>query len=118
MRSEVRKIHYEVTQTRNLLSHSVFLSLFFFFKFWPLQEACGIIVSQIPDLKPGIKSTPLAVEVQSLNPVDHAAAAAAKSLQSCLTLCDPIVGSPLGSPVPVILQARTLEWVAISFSNA
>ena len=46
-----------------------------------------------------------------------AAAAAAKSLQSCPTLCDPIDGSPPGSPVPGILQARTLEWVAISFSN-
>ena len=45
-------------------------------------------------------------------------AAAAKSLQSCLTLCDPIDGSPPGSSVPAILQARTLEWVAISFSNA
>ena len=50
-------------------------------------------------------------------------AAAAKSLQSCPTLCDPIDGSPIdgsppGSPVPGILQARTLEWVAISFSNA
>ena len=45
------------------------------------------------------------------------AAAAAKSLQSCQTLCDPIDGSPPGSPVPGILQARTLEWVAISFSN-
>jgi len=44
--------------------------------------------------------------------------AAAKSLQSCLTLCDPIDGSPTGSPVPGILQARTLEWVAISFFNA
>ena len=42
----------------------------------------------------------------------------AKSLQSCPTLCDPIAGSPPGSPVPGILQARTLEWVAISFSNA
>ena len=42
----------------------------------------------------------------------------AKSLQSCLTLCDPIDSSPPGSPVPGILQARTLEWVAISFSNA
>ena len=42
----------------------------------------------------------------------------AKSLQSCLTLCDPIDGSPPGSPVPGILQARTLEWIAISFSNA
>ena len=45
-------------------------------------------------------------------------AAAAKSLQSCPTLCDPIDGSPPGSPVPGILQVRTLEWVAISFSNA
>ena len=47
-----------------------------------------------------------------------AAAAAAKSLQSCPTLCDPRDGSPPGSPFPGILQARTLEWVAISFSNA
>ena len=47
-----------------------------------------------------------------------AAAPAAKSLQSCPTLCDPIDGSPPGSPVPGILQARTLEWAAISFSNA
>ena len=44
-------------------------------------------------------------------------AAAAKSLQSCPTLCDPIDGSPPGSPVPGILQARTLEWVTISFSK-
>ena len=49
---------------------------------------------------------------------DFAAAAAAKSLQSGPTLCDPIDGSPPGSAVPGILQARTLEWVAISFSNA
>ena len=47
-----------------------------------------------------------------------AAAAAAKLLQSCPTLCDPIDGSPPGSPVPGILQARTLEWVAILFTNA
>ena len=45
-------------------------------------------------------------------------AATAKSLQLCPTLCDPIDGSPPGSPVPGILQARTLAWVAISFSNA
>ena len=50
--------------------------------------------------------------------IQTTAAAAAKSLQSCLTLCDPIDGSPPGSPVPEFLQARTLEWVAISFSNA
>ena len=55
------------------------------------------------------------------SPVDtlgHVPAAVAKSLQSCPTLCDPIDSSPPGSPVPGILQARTLEWVAISFSNA
>ena len=57
------------------------------------------------------------------SPIPHpaaaaAAAAAAKSLQLCPTLCDPIDGSPPGSPIPGILQARTLEWVAISFSNA
>ena len=60
---------------------------------------------------------------QKLKRIQHnqssfAAAAAAKSLQLCLTLCDPIDGSPPGSPIPGILQARTLEWVAISFSNA
>ena len=48
--------------------------------------------------------------------IEYAAAAAAKSLQSCPTLCDPIDSSPPGSPVPGILQARTLEWVAIAFS--
>ena len=54
------------------------------------------------------------------SPLDSkaAAATAAKSLQSCPTLCDPIGDSPLGSPVPGILQARTQDWVAISFSNA
>ena len=51
-------------------------------------------------------------------PPEPAAAAAAKSLQSCPTLCDPIDGSPPGSPFPGILQATILEWVAISFSNA
>ena len=50
--------------------------------------------------------------------VEHHAAAAAKSLQLCLTLCDPIDGSPPGSSVPEILQARILEWVTVSFSNA
>ena len=50
--------------------------------------------------------------------VNFKSLSAAKSLQSYLTLCDPIDGSPPGSPIPGILQARTLEWVAISFSNA
>ena len=56
--------------------------------------------------------------VPSLYPHLSTAAAAAKLLQSCPTLCDPIDGSPPGSAIPGILQARTLEWVAISFSNA
>ena len=57
-------------------------------------------------------------ELKSLLMKVKAAATAAKSLQSCPTLCDPIDSSPSGSTVPGILQARTLEWVAISFSNA
>ena len=60
-------------------------------------------------------------QVQSLSPLEKgmsAAAAAAKLLQSCPTLCDPIDGGPPGPPIPGILQARTLEWVAISLSNA
>ena len=60
----------------------------------------------------------LARKVQGPADMRNAAAAAAKSLQSCPTLCDPIDGSPPGSAVPGILQAGTLEWVAISFSNA
>ena len=57
--------------------------------------------------------------LQELNEIEFlATAAAAKSLQSCPTLCNPRDGSPPGSPVPGILQARTLEWVAISSSNA
>ena len=55
-------------------------------------------------------------ELTSPDPTPPSAAAAAKSLQSCPTLCNPIDGSPPGSPVPGILQARILEWVAISFS--
>ena len=60
----------------------------------------------------------LTLKLQYSRLYSAAAAAAAKSLQSCLTLCDPIDGSPPGSPVAGILQARTLEWVATSFSNA
>ena len=61
--------------------------------------------------------TKLLLELEQFNG-NTTAAAAAKSLQSCPTLCDPIDGSPPGSPVPGILQVRTLECVAISFSNA
>ena len=67
----------------------------------------------LPD--PGIKPRSPTLQADALT---YAAAAAAKSLQSCPTLCDPMDGSPPGSPVPEILQPRTLEWVAISFSNA
>ena len=56
--------------------------------------------------------------IHTLLSIIYTAAAAAESLQLCPTLCDPIDGSPPGCPVPGILQARTLEWVAISFSNA
>ena len=61
------------------------------------------------------KSDLLLAYPSSLKPTFYTAAAAAKSCQSCLTLCDSIDGSPPGSPVPGILQARTLEWVAISY---
>ena len=76
---------------------------------------------------PGIEPRSPALQVDSLlaqppgkpaAAAATAAAAAAKSRQSCPTLCDPIDSSPPGSPVSGILQARTLEWVAISFSNA
>ena len=89
-----------------------------FLLFFPHRASCGIFVSQS-----GIEPRPTALQVSSLpaelpgKPI-YMYAAAAKSLQSCLTLCDPIDSSPPGSPVLGILQARTLEWVAISFSNA
>ena len=64
------------------------------------------------------EANPKPYESNTFHPTSGTAAAAAKSLQSCPTLCDTIDGSPLGSSVPGILQARILEWVAISFSNA
>ena len=68
---------------------------------------------------PGIEPRPTVLGAQSLSHrTTREVPAAAKSLQSCPTLCDPIDSSPPGSPIPGILQARTLEWVAISFSNA
>ena len=70
----------------------------------------------LPLVPPGKSKDFLLLLVATLAYFWHAAAA--KSLQSCPTLCDPIDGSPPGSPVPGILQTRTLEWVAISFSNA
>ena len=84
----------------------------------------------LPD--PGIEAGSPALQADSLSTIRkayykvrkkkvwywHAAATAAKSFQSCPTLCDPLDSSPPGSAVPGILQARTLEWVAISFSSA
>ena len=64
-----------------------------------------------------LPQTPLPSRLPHNNKRSLSAAAAAKSLQSCRTLCNPIDGSPPGSAIPGILQARTLEWVAISFSN-
>ena len=69
---------------------------------------------RIPSLKPECLNENFQEQARSR----IAAAAAAKSLQSCPTLCDPINGSPPGSAIPGILQARILEWVAISFSSA
>ena len=77
-------------------------SPFFFFLFGSIQQN-----AKVP--QPGVKPWPLWWKP---------AAAAAKSLQSCPTLCNSIDGNPRGSPVPWIPQARTLDWVAISFSNA
>ena len=62
--------------------------------------------------------TSIIISITILQLDSYNAAAAAKSLQSCPTLCNPIDGSPPGSPIPGILQARTPEWVAISFSSA
>ena len=70
-----------------------------------------VVITTIVHFYPGLDRKQVCLKSQ-------AATAAAKSLQSCPTLCDPIDGSPPGSPVPGILQARTLEWVAIYFSNA
>ena len=77
-------------------------------------EVCICVLPHKPSRDPGGQTSLLLWDRCS----SAAAAAAAKSLQSCPTLCDPIDGSPSGSPVPGILQARILEWVPISFSNA
>ena len=79
---------------------------------------CMFYVSLEVEPGPCPKTSLLFLDCSSLVSASPAAAAAAKSLQSCPTLCDPIDGSPPGSPVPGIPQARILEWVAISLSNA
>ena len=81
-------------------------------KLWPV---CWVVSLGLKIWQHG--TTQLRCLINKLT-LQRVAAAAAKSLQSCPTLCDPIDGSPPGSPVPGILQATVLEWVAISFSNA
>ena len=81
------------------------------------------ITQRVPELEfesmsAALQAIILYLDTTSLWSYYYSTAAAAKSLQSCPTLCDPIDASPPGSPVPGILQARTLEWVDISFSNA
>ena len=106
---------WENSYPHNLFSKVLFWSWFSLLLFKLLRQYFPRQLSQGTHLKKKKKPPPYF-------PTDLTckiyAAAAAKSLQSCLTLCDPIDSSPLGSPVLGILQARILEWVAISFSNA
>ena len=101
------------------VAHQVPLSMEFFWQeYWsglPFPSPGNLSDSGIKPGSPELQGDSSLSEPPG-KPVFHAAAA--KSLQSCPTLCDPVDGSPPGSPVPGILQARTLEWVAISFSNA
>ena len=82
----------------------------------PRERIC--IVGRFFTAEPALAGGSFTTELPGKPSFHTAAAAAAKSLQSCPTLCDPKDGSPLGSSVPGILQARILEWVAISFSSA
>ena len=87
------------------------------------EDPCPMTKTEFPASLVGRSSEPIKVDlgehtVTFLMCMDIAAATTAKSLQSCPTLCNPTDGKPPGSPIPGILQARTLEWVAISFSNA
>ena len=91
------------------------------FSRWEYWSRLPLIPSDLPD--PGIEPVAPTLQADSITepqgkPIWYNAAAAAESLQSCPTLYDPIDRSPPGSPVPGILQTRTLEWAAISFSNA
>ena len=85
-----------------------------------IEDSQQTAVKRRPTVSPDDQNSPLRTHLRDLNPEEnfHAAAAAAKLLPLWPTLCNPIDGSPPGSAVPGILQARTLKWVAISFSNA
>ena len=115
-----------VTKSQTRLSDSTELNPFFqgtetWYNDRPQQSRSAFPILSLPEITGTSPSSFLCPANSCLkevfcNPSDFHDPA--KSLQSCLTLCDPIDGSPPGSPVPGILQARTLEWVAISFSNA
>ena len=95
-----------------------FVQAYFYLLLLLLNIFFGCMVCRILAPQAGMELASPALEVQRLTHWTSSAAAAAKSLQSCLTLCDPIDSSPPGSAVPGILQARILEWAAIFFSNA
>ena len=111
-------------KTRDLLKKIRGRARSFHAKIGQLQDRNGVDLQEAEYSKKRLKEYIEELYKKDINDPDNhdgvslRAAAAAKSLQSCLTLCDPIDGSPVGSPIPGILQARTLEWVAISFSNA
>ena len=86
--------------------------------FDPIKTSQSCKITKVRRIKVGRNEDPNRLWASGLKSLQGPAAAAAKSLQSCPTLRDPIEGSPPGSSVPGILQARTLKWVAISFSNA
>ena len=109
LRSKHFLIYIMISLTHELLrSVSLFIVVSCHYGYWHLNcfviRLCGLYDSNLFEIYEAYSMAFLIV--------------AAKSLQSCPTLCNPIDGSPPGSPIPGILQARTLEWVAISFSNA
>ena len=114
---------YNFDQIWNIFGHYFFKYFFFFYsipqglQLYVHLATCSSFTSQcFQSVISVTQSCPTLYD-----PMNHSTPglpAAAKSLQSCPTLCDPIDGSPPSSPVPGILQARTLEWVSISFSNA
>ena len=108
-------ILYSVLRKRLILCHQPFLTSeksLFKPRFYPAIQLLSLAISLVLY---GLCATQFKEKIVSYK---KGYTATAKSLQSCPTLCDPIDSSPPGSPVPGILQARTLEWVAISFSNA
>ena len=111
-------------KTRDLLKKIRGRERSFHAKMGQIKDRNGVDLKEAEYIKKRLKEYIEELYKKDINDPDNhdgvslRAAAAAKSLQSCLTLCDPIDGSPVGSPIPGILQARTLQWVAISFSNA